>query len=128
LSRCIIDLKGRKVRFEERLSAPCELPRVSPRMVASAYRYCYLAGHSSREVSGQRFFNAILKVDIERGQAETFVAGSSELCGEAVFVPRREGAAEDDGYLLAMMSDARQDRTCAAVFDARSVAAGPIGR
>jgi len=128
LSRCIIDLKGKKVRFEERLSAPCELPRVSPRVDAAAYRYCYLVGHSSREVSGQRFFNAILKVDMERGQVERFVAGPSQLCGEAVFVPRREPVAEDDGYLVTMMSDVQDDRTCAAVFDARSVEAGPIAR
>jgi all-trans-8'-apo-beta-carotenal 15,15'-oxygenase len=128
ICRAVIDLDGRAVRFEPILSAPCELPRVAPRVDAARHRYIYLAGYSGAEAARTSFFDAVLKLDVERGHVDRFLFGPGQYASEALFVPRRGGAAEDDGYLLTMVYDAAADASHLAVFDARAPQAPPIAR
>lgn len=128
VARYVVDPRAKTARFEERLRAPCELPTVSPRVDAQAHRYVYLAGFSSEEASRSRFFDALLKLDVERGAVERFAVGPSECAGEAVFVPRRGGTAEDDGYLLALICDGEKGNSHLAVLDARDLGRGPVAR
>ena len=46
--------------------------------------------------------------------------------GEGVFVPRAGGTAEDDGWVLTMVYDARGDRSRLEVLDARGLGDGPV--
>ncbi len=127
-SRCTIDLVSKRARFEERLAAPSELPRVSPRVEAAPYRFAWLAGYTSDEASRSGLFDAVLALDVERGVAERFPMERGCFCGEAVFIPRQGGAAENDGYLLTFVYDTRVDQTHLAVLDARKAGAPPLGR
>jgi all-trans-8'-apo-beta-carotenal 15,15'-oxygenase len=119
LCRAVIDLHARRVRFEDRLVTPCELPRVSPRVDALPHRFIYLAGYAS-PADARRFFNMVLKLDVERGTVERFPFPAGHFCSEALFVPRTFGTAEDDGYLLSMAYDAAGDRSYLAVLDAKA--------
>jgi all-trans-8'-apo-beta-carotenal 15,15'-oxygenase len=131
LSRCIIDLKTHRARFEELSREPCELPRVAPSVDTAPHRFVYVVAWSSAEAARTRFFDALRKHDVETGKTETFVPGEGQFVGEPVFVPRGSGsssAPEDDGYLLTMVYDAKVDRTHLAVLDAQRLEAGPVGR
>jgi all-trans-8'-apo-beta-carotenal 15,15'-oxygenase len=128
IARCIVDAKTRRVRFEERFAAACELPRVSPRVDARAHRFMYLTGFGSEEASRRTPFDAIVKLDVERGSATRWSPGASQFVSEAVLVPKAEGATEDDGYLLTMVYDARTDHSHLAILDAKDLAAPPLAR
>jgi all-trans-8'-apo-beta-carotenal 15,15'-oxygenase len=127
-SRCTIDLATRRARFEARLVAPFELPRVSPRVEAAPHRFAWLAGYTSDEASRSGSFDAVLELDVERGAVTRFPMDRGCFCGEAVFVPRQGGAAENDGYLLTFVYDARVGETHLAVLDARKAGAPPLAR
>jgi len=127
LCRAVIDLDDRRVRFEARLRAPCELPRVSPRVDADRHRFVYLVGFTSAEAASTSFFDAVLKVDVDRGTVSTTELGSTIFASEALFVPRRDAKAEDDGYLLTMAYDAATDASHLAILDARAPGA-PLAR
>jgi all-trans-8'-apo-beta-carotenal 15,15'-oxygenase len=128
LTRAVIDPARRTARFEPRLVAPCELPRVSPRVDAAPHRFVYLAGYRDAASARTSFFDAVLKLDVDKGTVEKFVPEAGCYCSEALFVPRRGGSAEDDGYLLTMLYDAPSDQSSLAILDARTPSAPPIAR
>ncbi len=52
--------------------------------------------------------------------------GPGQMPGEAVFVPAAGGAAEDDGYLLTLVSDLADDASRLLVLDAADPGARPL--
>jgi carotenoid cleavage dioxygenase len=52
--------------------------------------------------------------------------GAGRSTGEAVFVPRQGGTAEDDGWLMSYVYDATTDRSHVVVLHAQDLAAGPV--
>ncbi|MSX76227.1 MAG: hypothetical protein F2744_11235, partial [Actinobacteria bacterium] len=82
-------------------------------------------------------FDTVVSYDDLTGECATWFAGNGMVVGEAVFVADPSGVAENDGWLLAMVtprSAAADSSTSVAaatdlvVIDARDVAAGPIAR
>jgi carotenoid cleavage dioxygenase len=71
-------------------------------------------------------FDSIAVIDVETGARDSFSFGEGAYCGEPVFVPR--GAAEGDGWLLALVWDSQKNESVLAVLDATNVAAGPLAR
>ena len=63
---------------------------------------------------------------MESGGVEAYEPGGDCVPGEGVFVPRPDGTAEDDGWLLSMVYDGREDRSRLEVLDARRIGDGPI--
>jgi all-trans-8'-apo-beta-carotenal 15,15'-oxygenase len=113
----------------EVLSArPVELPRVSPHVEAGRHRFAYAV-----EFAGEGPFGSLLKFDIETGGVNAYDPGPRRYLGEGVFVPRSpapaasgEARGEDDGWVLTMVYDADEDRSCLEVLDARAIGDGPI--
>jgi all-trans-8'-apo-beta-carotenal 15,15'-oxygenase len=129
LSRCIVDVPKRSVRFEELSAEPCELPRVAPDKETSAHRFIYAAGFANETSRTSGIFDALKKFDVDRGTVETVVLGHGQYPSEAIFIPRGgDRAAEDDGYLLTLVYDGRLDRSHVAILDARALDAGPVAR
>jgi all-trans-8'-apo-beta-carotenal 15,15'-oxygenase len=126
IRRARVDVRRRTFRSETILQRPAELPRVAPRVEASRHRFAYYVGQG--DASRTRPFDAVLKHDVETGRIDTYAPGEHEYPGEAVFVPREGGAAEDDGWLLTMVYDSRADRTRLDVLDARGVGDGPVAK
>lgn len=81
-------------------------------------------------------FHALVKYDHEDAGAVRFDYGPGLCGGEAPFAPRLgagpgagPGAtAEDDGYVVTIVTDAASLRSACWIFDARDVARGPLAR
>jgi carotenoid cleavage dioxygenase-like enzyme len=129
LHRGTIDLAKKSVRFQASSDVSCEFPRVSPLVDTREHRYVYAAAHSSREASRVGLFDQLVKIDVRSGaDARAPLGGVERYVSEPVFVPRPTRGAEDDGWLLAHVYDAPSHSTHLAVFDARAMDAGPVGR
>jgi len=108
LERWTVDLAAGKV-IEERLDdRGQEFPRVDERVVGRRHRFGYAAAVSSAG-AGFSVEPALIKHDLDRDASEVRALGRGNAGSEAVFVPRHEGATEDDGWVLAIVYDAERD-------------------
>ncbi|WP_406149628.1 carotenoid oxygenase family protein [Streptomyces sp. NBC_01012] len=64
---------------------------------------------------------AITKLDTAAGKRLVHRPGPHRHAGEAVFVPAADAVAEDDGYLLTIVSDLKADASQLLVLDARDL-------
>lgn len=88
------------------------------------YRYYY----SVVPTPGRFEFDGIVRNDLHTGATETYLFGDGVFGSETVMAPRPNARSEDDGYLVTFVSDVNADRSECLVFDAQSVADGPICR
>jgi carotenoid cleavage dioxygenase-like enzyme len=115
---------------------------VAPAARGKPHRFVYAAtGSGGAEPSAPAAPSAgLARVDCETGAMSAWLAPSAtQFVGEPVFAPRAGApadAAEDDGYVLALLFDGAADAggggaagaSSVLVFDARDVAAGPTAR
>jgi beta,beta-carotene 9',10'-dioxygenase len=102
---------------EERLAEPkFELPRIDYSRNGRPYRYVYGFAINDDGV----WPDAIVKLDIESGESETWSEGSS-YPGEPVFVPAPQRDSEDEGVLLSVVLDAERETSSLLVLDARTL-------
>jgi all-trans-8'-apo-beta-carotenal 15,15'-oxygenase len=80
-----------------------DFPRIDERVSSRTHRYVYALRFENTSFGGSR----LLKIDTERGTVQTHDFGPGHHAGEPVFAPRPGGQAEDDGWLLSMVYDAR---------------------
>ncbi len=103
-----------------------EFPRISARVQGLPNRYGYsLGGDPSGETGGMG--GQINKYDLSGGATKDvhkFPAGHEP--GEAVFVPRENGTAEDDGYLMTYVWKPDTDTSYMVILDAANVTAEPL--
>lgn len=67
-----------------------------------------------------------MHIDLQTGRSRMWDPGPQDIAGEPIFVPRHEGAAEGDGWLLSVVYRGAENRSDLAVLDATDVAAGPV--
>jgi all-trans-8'-apo-beta-carotenal 15,15'-oxygenase len=121
IRRARVDPARSTIRFETLLARAVELPRVSPHVDAKKHRFAYYVATSERD-----FFDGLLKQDLETGRVDRYSPGAHTYAGEGVVVPKRDGAAEDDAWLLTLVYDAREDRSRLEILDARAIEDGPV--
>lgn len=126
--RATIDPRARRMRTETLWEGPGELPTISPRAAAAPYRYAYFCASPSKEAARGEMPTATAKLDVETGAARSVVHGPGLYPSEPIFVPRPGGAAEDDGWLLALVYDSGRHQSYVAVMDARDLAREPLAR
>jgi carotenoid cleavage dioxygenase len=90
-----------------------EFPRIDDRFAGRRTRHGYFTA-----------FDALCHYDAETGQEHRFTLPAGDTASEPVFVPR--GAAEGDGWLLAVIFRAQSCLSDLAIFDAADIAAGPV--
>jgi carotenoid cleavage dioxygenase len=103
-----------------------EFPRVDERRLGRKHRFGYLAVTGPEETSRRPVWTAIKKYDLERGTSVERRFGAGNGVSEPLFVPRHDGAEEDDGYVLALVYDQTRNASDFYVLDARDVAGEPI--
>ncbi len=95
-------------------------------------RYAYHQRIPLGEEGGHTLrFTGLVKYDNETGARQEWDYGPGVFGSEAPFAPRRgatRGDAEDDGYVLTIVTDSRDCRSEFQVFDARDISLGPIAR
>jgi len=127
LVRWEIDLSGKTnvVKQTKIDDLAGEFPRLDERRAGLSYRHGYFAADT--EDSGKVIFNAVAHIDFKTGKRAVHELTAGDVPGEPIFVPRSAGAAEGDGWLVALIYRGAEDRTDFAVYDATDVARGPVG-
>jgi len=74
-------------------------------------------------------FEGLVKYDLDRNTSARYLFGPGRTANECPFAPRVGASDEDDGYLVAFVSDANGgDQGEVIILNAKDIAAGPIGR
>jgi carotenoid cleavage dioxygenase len=121
LERWTVDPAAGKV-LEERLDDRAqEFPRVDERVVGRPHRYGYAANLSIGVEEAP-----LLKHDLREGTTAVHDFGPRHIPGEGVFVPRAPDAAEDDGWVMAIVTDAASDASDLVLLDAQDFGAPPV--
>lgn len=113
--------------FEEVIG---DLGDVDPRRIGYRHRYCFGALEADPSRGGPCWVmpNAYARFDVEQRDMTLLRMGSDYALGECRFVPRSEGAAEGDGWLIGVASNRAQGRGELIFADASRLEAGPIAR
>ncbi|HXW38387.1 MAG TPA: carotenoid oxygenase family protein [Acidimicrobiales bacterium] len=125
LERWRIDPKARKVATHVLDDRAQEFPRVDERVVGRPYRFGYAAMLEEPDEPGLAMGPRLVKHDMATGTSEvhTFPRAGT---GEAVFVPTREDADEDDGYVLSLVYDGERDASDLVVLAAQDFTGEPV--
>jgi carotenoid cleavage dioxygenase len=128
LTRWTFDLADNsdRIKREQIDDLAGEFPRLDDRRACLGYRHGWFAG-LDRSGEDRVQFNVISHIDLSTGRRTDHVHAPGDSPGEPVFVPRSEGAAEGDGWLVALVYRGAEDRSDFVVYEAQDVAAGPIG-
>jgi carotenoid cleavage dioxygenase len=102
---------------------PNEFPRHRGSLTGKPYRYGYTVGVST-DGSGW----GTIKHDMETGARTRFDHGDGRSAGEAVFVGRQGGQAEDDGWLLTFVHDVARGSAEFVVMDAQDLDRGYVAQ
>jgi len=125
LTRWTLDLAGGAVKEARLDDAASEFPRLDERRSGLHYRHGYAAGRlgDREEIAG---FDAVLHYDHERGTRRAHAFGREGVAGEPVFVPRRAGSPEGEGFLLCFVYRPEERRSDLVVLDAENVESAPL--
>jgi carotenoid cleavage dioxygenase len=121
-----IDLDAETVKAEQTDDQSGEFPRIDDRRAGRQQRYMYNA--LARSWAFDFDFHGVIKYDVEAGRSQRFIHGDTAVSGEHIFAPNPSGTAEDDGWLLTMVTDRTTEKSDLVVLDARDLAAGPVAR
>jgi carotenoid cleavage dioxygenase len=115
LSRWTFDLAAGKVVEEVVDDRGQEFPRFDERRQGKPYRYGYAVG-----VGRDFAIGGVIRHDFLTGTSVVRREPHHEW-GEVVFIPRTEGAAEDDGWLMGYRYDRETSRSALVILDASDV-------
>lgn len=124
LRRYRLDPAAGRVDVDTLFSINLEFPYVHPVRVGRRHRYGYFTTAAQATI----FHNGVTRLDLETGDASTYHFDSQTHVGEPVFVPA--GKPDNDsepGWVLTVGLDGKTGRSFLAVFDAETIAAGPLG-
>lgn len=124
--RWTIDLDAGSVKVEQTDDRSGEFPRIDDRYAGRKQRYLYNTLARNWELDFD--FHGVIKYDTEGGRAQEYSHGKTGVCGEHVFAPNPSGTAEDDGWLLTIVTDRATEKSELVVLDARDLSAGPVAR
>ncbi|MCG5212016.1 carotenoid oxygenase family protein [Streptosporangium sp. KLBMP 9127] len=136
LDRWTIDLAAGTVDQRTIDDRPQDFPRVNDAFQSRPHRYGYSSATAlydapfrlGADPSDGYFTNALVKHDLVRGATEVYGFAGDAAVGEAVFVPRAGGVAEDDGYLMAYVHAPDRGAADLVIMSAQDLAGGPLAR
>lgn len=103
----------------------CEFPVVDPRYATRRHRHGWVAAQKG-SICGRGIMNALGHVDFETGRVTYRILGPSSYTNEPLFIPRSEGAAEGDGYLITTIYHADQGVSDLLLLDAQAIDKEPV--
>jgi carotenoid cleavage dioxygenase len=122
--RWTIDPQARRVARKVIDPLAQEFPRFDERRIGKPYRYAYTVPLSRHD---EEFLPAshLIRHDLETGKRALHEFGAQRHPGEFVFVPAHAGAAEDEGWLMGYVIDARAQTTDLVIINARDFSGKP---
>jgi carotenoid cleavage dioxygenase len=124
-ARFWVDLAAGTAGWEPLDDLAGDFNRINPAYDGVRVRYRYMSAYTLAE-RHLGDFDAVVRYDDETGSRDLWSAGAAGHVGESVFVADPDGRAEDDGWLLNIVHDDRDDASSLVVLDARDVSAGPV--
>lgn len=122
LHRWRLNLVTGAVREEQLSDSITEFGMMNGSYAGGAYRYAYAAtGKPSWFL-----FDGLVKHDLHTGGEERISFGDGVYGSETAMAPRVGATAEDDGYLITLLTDMNADASYALVLDAARVGDGPV--
>jgi len=131
-----VEAKARLTRWTLDLSAPTnmvkretlddvdgEFPRFDERLAGLPYRHGWYV--ASTEKASTLEFNALAHVDLKSGKRSLRQLGPGDSAGEPIFVPARPDAAEGEGFILAVVYRATENRSDLLVLNALDIEGEP---
>lgn len=113
-----------------------DFPQVNPKVASRRHRFVYASCGSSDSSSSP--LQGLVKMDLEEGTEQRWFGGTHEYLGECIFAPRKESGSsssspstpqnEDDGYILTMLINGRDQKSEFVIFDAKDISKGPVSR
>lgn len=113
LTRMEIDLAKGELTSRNELEAEVEFPRFDERRGGTEARYLYTAGFI-----GSSDENSIVKHDLQRRTCKKIDPTKGRTFAEPVFVPHPGKNSEEQGWLLTLGYDGKQDQTFLEIRDA----------
>lgn len=98
-----------------------EFPRFDERRTGQPSRYAYAVGFPADSATPQ----SLIRHDLGKGSDQVRDYGLRYVPGEAIFVPRNDSSAEDEGWLLACVYDSQTDRSEVVILDAADFSGEP---
>ncbi|WP_176463968.1 carotenoid oxygenase family protein [Bordetella genomosp. 11] len=126
--RMTIDPASRSFKVAGFSNEVTEFPRVNHLREALPTRFVYMPTLTSslKEANPpSAVFNTVLKLDTETGRYTRHDLGN-QIVGEAAFVPKPGGGAEDDGYLAAFTYDPVRQGSNLVLLDATRIEESPV--
>jgi carotenoid cleavage dioxygenase len=102
-----------------------EFPRVDERRAGLATTHGWYAC-ANPDLDASTALHGIVHVDGQGARKAQYMLPKGDSISEPVFVERSTGAAEGDGWLLAVVWRARENRSDLAVFNAQDIGSGPV--
>jgi carotenoid cleavage dioxygenase len=122
MTRWTVDLSSSREGFqsvEPLTDYVGEFPKTDHRYQTRPYRHGWLLGFDPLRSS-------IAHVDHSNGRTTTWSADGNTALQEPCFIPRSDGAAEGDGYIITVATRIREMRTDVFLLDAQHLADGPV--
>ena len=119
LWRFTLDLKNQTVERNLLEGQCCEFPSLHPEKVGRSYRYVYLG--AAHQKIGNAPLQAFIKLDLETQEQHFWTAAPRGFTGEPIFVPKPNGEAEDDGWVVSLIYDAEHHRSDVVILDAKDL-------
>ena len=101
-----------------------EFPRIDDRRAGLCNQHSWFAAATTHGAGGA--FNSIAHVDNRTCRRRLYELPSGDATSEPVFVPRTADAPEGDGWLLATVWRAAENRSDLLVLEAANVDRGPV--
>ncbi|MFT3804344.1 MAG: carotenoid oxygenase family protein [Burkholderiaceae bacterium] len=121
--RWVIDPRSERVSEQRLDDLEVEFPVIHPGRIGRAYRYAYSAA-AQLAVPSQGSFYA--RNDMKTGERQVYRLDDGWIPGEASFVPASGACAEEEGWLLTLVTHARDDAARLLVLDASRLESGPV--
>lgn len=120
LTRFTIDPETGTVKQDRLGELPGEFPRVRAEIEGEKHRYGTAGTFAKGAPRGPRF-DSVTTYDLEKGTEKTHAFADGEITGEPVFAPDPAGTAENDGWILSMVSDEKGAHTDLVILDAHDL-------
>ncbi|WP_101758023.1 carotenoid oxygenase family protein [Oceanicoccus sp. KOV_DT_Chl] len=131
LNRWTIDLNkpDARVEFQQIDEFESEFPQCDPRYVGKPYRHGWYASPDGELKSDLKendsYYNCVGHYDHQTKKVDRFSFGQGTT-SEPMFVPKSAGAAEGEGYLLAVVTSFETKNSSLYILDALNLAQGPL--
>ena len=126
LYRYRIDTKSGSVSKTLLTDVQCSLAVINPVQSTRQHKYIFMAiGAKGNEVAPPQ---GITRFDTETSKMDSWMPKPHEFCGEPMFAPKKGATSEDDGYVLSVLFNGKEEQSELLIFSSTDISAGPITR